>query len=230
MEPTQVYTVYQVKALEYLIAVGYLLLFVPFWRYVQGPAQRAPREVPVARRAKAGAWFEVPDGLQFHPGHTWVRAADGLATVGLDDFGQKLVGRLTALELPQVGASVLQGEPALRLRADGMEPVDVLSPLDGEVMEVNPGVLEEPARANGDPYGEGWLFRLRPWRLGSNARQLLAGPLARKWMEGVGDALYGRLSPELGALAQDGGVPVHGIARELAPEAPDRVAREFFLT
>lgn len=230
MEPTQVFSVYQVKALEYLIAVGYLFLFVPFWRYVQGPAALAPQRAPVRRRAQAAGWFEVPDGLQFHPGHTWVRAASGLAMVGIDDFAQKLVGQVTALELPEVGTAVMQGEPALRIRADGMEPVDVLSPLDGEVVTVNPRVLKDPARANGDPYGDGWLFMLRPSRLASNARQLLAGPLARKWMEGVGEALDRRLSPELGALAQDGGVPVHGIARELAPEAPDRLAREFLLT
>lgn len=230
MEPTQAFSVYQVKALEYLIAVGYLLLFVPFWRYVQGPAALAPQRARATRRAEAGAWFEVPDGLQFHPGHTWVRAGNGLATVGLDDFAQKLVGRLTAVELPQVGTAVVQGEPALRIRADGMEPVDLLSPIDGDVVTVNQRLLQHPAGANDDPYGDGWLFKLRPSRLASNARQLLAGPLARKWMEGVGEGLYRRLSPELGALAQDGGVPVHGIARELAPEAPDRLAREFFLT
>ncbi len=229
MEPTQVYTVYQVKALEYLIAIAYLLLFVPFWRYVQGSSERVPQPAAAPSRARTAGWFEVPDGLRFHPGHTWVRAENGQATVGLDDFAQKLVGRLTAVELPQVGASLLQGDPVLRLRAQGMEPVELLAPLDGEVLAVNPRLAEEPTRANDDPYGEGWLFKLRPWRMASNARQLLAGPLARKWMEGVSEALARRASPELG-LAQDGGVPVHGIARELAPEAPDRLAREFLLT
>ena len=230
MEPTPAYSVYQVKALEYLIAMGYLFLFVPFWRYVQGPAALAPQPALARRRAEAGGWFEMPDGLQFHPGHTWARAGNGLATVGIDDFAQKLVGQVTGIELPEVGTAVRQGEPALRIRAEGMEPVDLLSPLDGEVVTVNPRVLQDPTRANGDPYGDGWLFMLRPSRLASNARQLLAGPLARKWMEGVSEALDRHRSPELGALAQDGGVPIRGIAQELAPEMPDRLAREFFLT
>ncbi|HLA78008.1 MAG TPA: glycine cleavage system protein H [Vicinamibacteria bacterium] len=230
MEPTQVFSAYQAKVLEYLIAVGYLFLFVPFWRYAQGPAGPAVRRAPARRRAESGDWFEVPDGVQFHPGHTWVRAGGALTTVGLDDFAQKLLGRLAAFELPQVGTMVKQGEPALRVRAEGMDPVDVLSPLDGEVVAVNPRILQHPPRANADPYGDGWLFMLRPSRWAANARQLLAGPLARKWMEGTAESLARRVSPELGLLAQDGGVPVHGMARELAPAAAEGLAREFLLT
>jgi glycine cleavage system H lipoate-binding protein len=228
MEPHGILTLYSTKALEYLVAVVYLLLFVPFWRFVNGgpgahEAAASPRPEPAAR-----GLFALPDALAFHPGHTWVRMEDGQATVGLDDFAHKLVGPRARAELPAVGDRLVQGEPAWRLSMDGRS-VDVLAPLSGEVVEVNRTRADAPNLAADDPYGAGWLLRLRPSRPVSDLKQLMAGDLARRWLEGVERALW-RIRPELGLLLQDGGQPVFGIARELDPEGWERVAGELLLS
>jgi glycine cleavage system H protein len=237
--------IYPAKLMEYTLAIGYLLLFIPFWRYVQGgkrvPAQArtAPSAHAAAARAAlrpAGAsalrptagWFHVPPGVHLHPGHTWARLeTDGLVTVGIDDFAHKLVAP-AAVSLPALGATVAQGEPALSLCEDGRS-VPMVSPIDGTVVAVN-GAVTADAAALADPYGAGWLFKVDAPRLAANLRQLHARAPANRMLEAAGAELVLRMSPELGQVLQDGGTPVHGIARALAGEGWESLARELFLT
>jgi glycine cleavage system H lipoate-binding protein len=222
-------SVYPAKLLEYGLAMTYLVLFVPFWRYVQG-GQRQPAAAPAragarARARPAAGWFQLPENVHLHPGHTWARLEpDGLVTVGVDDFAHRLVGP-AVVALPAVGARVAQGEPAVEI-GDRLKMVPLASPVDGTVVAVNQAGLEEP----GDPYGAGWLFKVRAPRLAANLRQLLTGGRARGLLEEACDRLSQRMDRELGQVMQDGGVPIHGIARVVAGDEWDSLARGFFLT
>ncbi len=239
-------SIYSAKLFEYTLAIGYLLLFIPFWRYVQGGRRAAVavgvHTAPEAHAAKreaarpAGAtalrptagWFQVPAGVKLHPGHTWARLdTDGLVTVGIDDFAHKLVAA-SKVELPALGAHVAQGEPAIELREDG-KAVPMLSPVDGTVVAVNPA-LKGDAAALADSYGAGWLYKVKAPRLAANFRQLHATAPAMRMLEDAGEAIARRMDPDLGRVLQDGGTPVHGIARALAGDEWDTLAREFFLT
>src|SRR5512142_2727984 len=235
-------SIYLAKTYEYLLAIGYLLLFIPFWKYVQGGRKPAEATVgaaarhaeakPAARAATRAAalpsWFQVPAGIHLHPGHTWARLeADGLVSVGADDFAHKLVGA-AHVELPALGDHVAQGEPALEI-GDGEKSVPMLSPVDGTVVAVNAAARERPDGL-GDPYGASWLFKVKAPRLAANLRQLMRDSPARRFMADAEAALSLRLAPELGHVLQDGGTPVHGIARALSGDTWDQTARQFFLT
>jgi glycine cleavage system H protein len=228
MQAHEFLTAYQAKAAEYLIAVAYLMLFVPFWRFVNGrQAVEQPARAAVKERRRS-AWFEVPDAVQFHPGHAWLRTNGGtVVALGMDDFAQKLVGPLTAVDLPPVGTALRQGEKAWKLRA-GDEAIDMLAPVGGEIVAVNEDAAAAPERIATDPYGEGWLLKVRPEKLDTDLNQLLSGELARQWMESVTDSLRRRLSPELGLVLQDGGQPVQGLAQELEPERWAELCRSYF--
>jgi glycine cleavage system H lipoate-binding protein len=168
----------------------------------------------------------VPAGVHLHPGHTWARLeADGLVAVGVDDFAHKLVGP-ASLELPELGEHVAQGEAALEI-GDADKKVPMLSPVDGTVVAVNAAARERPDAID-DPYA-GWLFKVKPNRLAANFRQLLADGPARRFLEDAGEAVALRMSPQLATVLQDGGTPVHGIARALAGDAWDELARQHFL-
>ncbi|HYD41096.1 MAG TPA: glycine cleavage system protein H [Anaeromyxobacter sp.] len=215
-------SVYPAKALEYLLGAGYLVLFVFFWRYVQGGAKARARAA--ARTPVPTGWFGLPAGVHLHPGHTWARVEpDGLVTVGMDDFATKLVGPLP-VELPPVGASVLQGEAAFAV-TDGARRASLAAPVDGTVVAVNTA-----PPAPDDPYGAGWLFRVKPPRLAANLRQLLTGSAAHRLLEDVSEGLARRMNPELGLVLQDGGAPITGIARTIAGDDWDALAREYFLS
>jgi glycine cleavage system H protein len=234
-------SIYPAKLLEYGLAIAYLLLFIPFWSYVQGarrkeavlvaeaPARerRARPAGALAPRATAG-WFQLPAGVHLHPGHTWARLEpDGLVAVGVDDFAHKLVGP-ARVELPALGEKVSQGEPALEI-GDRDHTVPMLSPVDGTVVAVNATVRE---RQDGieDPYGAGWLFKVKAPRLAANLRQLLTDGPARHFLEDAGEQLALRMNPELAHVLQDGGTPIHGIGRALAGDEWERLARQYFLT
>ena len=80
------------------------------------------------------------------------------------------------------------------------------------------------------PYGAGLLFKLRPTQLALDEKKLLPGELARRWVEQPSESLAERLATKVGVVLQDGGGPVHGIARELEPERWDELCRDYFRT
>jgi glycine cleavage system H lipoate-binding protein len=233
MIPHDILTLYSAKMLEYGIAVLFLLLFVPFWRYVQGPAAAT---APATARSRtpavwAAEWFLMPADRFFHRGHAWLKGEDdGLVTVGLDDFAAKLVGPLSRVSLPAVGAAVAQGDYAWRLTAADGQSVDMLSPVDGTVVELNPAVTADPDLAERDPYGDGWLMKVRPSRLRANRINLMSGQAVHRWMEEAAAGLRGHFAPGLGALVQDGGMPVAGMAKAIDPADWEGLAATHLLT
>ena len=222
------------RVIEYLIALGYLVLFVPFWRYVQRTTRVAVAALPEPARPhavpSAAGWFHVPDGVQLHPGHAWaVSAGPTTVKVGVDDLVHRLIGPLDGLELPKAGTVLRQGEPAFTLRAGG-HAFDVRSPVDGVVLAANAEVLAAPERAGADPYGAGWLVSVAPRATKGGLRGLLSGDPARCFLDSAAEALAARLPQPAGALAQDGGTPVAGVAREIEPDRWDELVRSFLLT
>jgi glycine cleavage system H protein len=216
---------YLVKTVEYLTSIGFLLLFVVFWRYANGEPVAAAERVR-AWSGQLSEWFRVPERVLVHPAHAWARAeAPRVFTVGLDDFAQQLVGPIEAVDLPAPGTVLEAGRKAWTLRADG-RAIDMLAPISGEVVGINVAAARGAHVVNEDPYGHGWLLKVKSPRPDA-AKDLLSGAAARRWMARVADDLMATMTPELGVLAQDGGLPVHGIARGIDPEHWDEVARKF---
>ncbi len=232
MIPHDILTLYSAKMVEYLLGVVFLAAFIPFWRFVFPGRRAAARErvASVTPRTNLTEWFSLPADRLFHKGHAWAQStASGLVAVGLTDFAAKLVGPSMAVALPKLGSQVSQGDRAWQFTSDG-KTIDMLSPIDGTVIAVNPEVSQTRQVLHDDPYGSGWLLKVQPHRLRANMTNLLSGPVARRWMEQVAENLQLRLASGLGALAQDGGTPVSGMARNLDPENWDQLARTFFLT
>jgi glycine cleavage system H lipoate-binding protein len=218
---------YMVKAVEYLVGIGSLLLFVVFWRFVNGEA--APVAVP-AWANQIAEWFKVPEGMLFHPGHAWAREeSPGLLTIGLDDFAQQLVGPVAAVDLPAPGTRLHAGTKGWTLRS-GDRGVDMLAPVTGTVVAVNTDVKDRAGLVNRDPYGQGWLMKVQVPRASASFKDLVTGAAARRWIDKVAQELTATMTPELGHVYQDGGVPVQGLARSIDDAHWDALARRFLLS
>ena len=101
-----------------------------------------------------------PDDLRYHPEHDWARIDGDEAVLGITWFAQDSLGELVHFEAPEVGATL--SKDASYAEVESVKAVsDVVSPLSGEVLEVNQKVVDEPETVNEDPYGEGWLVRIR---------------------------------------------------------------------
>lgn len=104
----------------------------------------------------------IPADLMYARSHEWLRKeADGSVTVGISDHAQDALGDLVFVETPDAGRSVRAGE-ACAVVESVKAASDVYSPIDGEVIEGNDALAAQPELLNTDPYGEGWIMKIRP--------------------------------------------------------------------
>ncbi len=101
-----------------------------------------------------------PDELLYHPEHDWARIEDGVATFGVTWFAQDALGEVVFFDPPEVGSSVSAGE--FYAEVESVKAVsEVIAPLSGEIVEVNTALAEAPEAINEDPYGDGWMVRVK---------------------------------------------------------------------
>jgi glycine cleavage system H lipoate-binding protein len=220
--------------MTFLIVVAFLALCITLdylmtRRRLTRPATAiAGAEVPPLEPTWV-AGFLMPEGLHYHRGHTWARPVEGArVVVGLDDFARRLVGPATKLRAPAVGSRLAQGAQGFSLGFDG-RVANLVSPVEGEVTELNEEVVRRPSLATDDPYGRGWILKLKPRDLTTNLHNLLTGRLAGAWMEDSRQALDLRLMALSGSVMQDGGEPAAELARHLEKEDWERLVRHFLL-
>ena len=101
-----------------------------------------------------------PDDLLYHPEHDWVRIDGDTATFGITWFAQDALGEVVFFDPPEVGSTVTKDEPYAEV--ESVKAVsDVIAPLSGEIVEVNTALGDKPEAINEDPYGSGWLVRVK---------------------------------------------------------------------
>ena len=102
---------------------------------------------------------EVPAELKFLSSHEWVLVEDNVATVGVSDHAQELLGDLVYIELPEQGSSVAAGD-SVGVIESVKAASDTYAPVSGEVVEINEDLESAPERINNDPYGDGWMYKV----------------------------------------------------------------------
>jgi glycine cleavage system H protein len=220
-----------------------LLVIVTFAVFIAIDMLMSRKKVPVvpmvtaseAEPAAAGAemilgGFRVPANLRYHAGHTWMqRERKNVQRVGADEFAAVVTGAVDRVELPKPGQWVRQGQKVFAFQRGGAK-VEMVSPVEGEVLEVNSEVAAHPELLRDDPYGRGWLMTVFSPDEESPSRNLLPANLLRSWMTEAAEAFY-RLQPQLaGATAADGGRASKDATSQLTPEQWQKVARELLLS
>ncbi len=120
--------------------------------------------------------YELPEDLKYDKEHFWVRIEDGILTLGMDDFGQKLAGDIVYVQLPPEGKKLKKGKKIAKIES-GKWLGKVISPVDGELVEINEDLELNPELINQDCYGEGWLYKIKPDNP-DDLEGLLSGPEA----------------------------------------------------
>ena len=193
-------------------------------------AVNAPRTVPAQAGGDYVDGFLVPEKLSYHPGHAWLlRERKNVVRVGADEFAAALLGKLEKIELPKPGQWIRQGQKVLSFYRDGRK-TEMVSPTEGEVMEINAEAITNPAILRQDPYGKGWLVAVHVPDEENTGRNLVPKGLVREWMREAVERLYAR-QPELaGAVAADGGRPAEDLLEAMPEVGWSEATSEFFLT
>ena len=199
---------------------------------------KAMRTVPVSASNTVPAQFggdmvegfHVPETVSYHSGHSWLmQERKNVVRVGADEFAAALLGKIERIELPKPGQWIRQGQKVLTFFRDGVK-TEMVSPTEGEVMEVNNDLLKNPTTLRNDPYGKGWLVAVHVPDEENTTRNLVPKGLVREWMRDAAERLYARQPALAGAVAADGGSPVEDLLAGLPDANWAGVTGEFFLT
>ncbi len=219
-----------------LLVLGTFLFFIVLDYYLN--RNRAMATVAVEARRPAAAQvgadhldgFLVPQNVSYHFGHTWLATErKGVVRIGADEFAAALIGKIEKVELPKPGQWIRQGQKAVSFYRDGQK-TEMVSPTEGEVLQINAEVLNNPALLRQDPYGEGWLLSVHVPDEESTGRNMVPKGMIREWMRDAAERLYG-LQPSLaGAVAADGGRPADDLLAAIPNADWKQVTAEFFLT
>lgn len=105
---------------------------------------------------------DIPKELLYTKSHEWIRTTDdGYLEIGITDHAQEMLGDMVFVELPEIGYTVTTGDDCAVVESVKAAS-DIYAPVSGEIVEVNNELADTPETVNKDPYGDGWLFRLRP--------------------------------------------------------------------
>ncbi len=124
--------------------------------------------------------YNVPEDLYYHDENSWVKLeSDGTVIIGMDDFYQKQAGDTTYIDLPFEGDSVSQGETCGKIQSSKWVGKFV-SPISGEIIEINSELENDCRLINKDPYNAGWIIKMKPTNLEEELKTLAHGPDALK--------------------------------------------------
>ena len=229
MEAYHYVDIFATKGVEYIVVISFLLMLVPSWIAFKKPIKNAMRYSNASLSA-IPRWFSFREDRYYHQGHAWAQpVGHNIVRIGIDDFAQKLLGAPQAVHLPQIGEKLSQGDKGWQLIVDSKR-IDMLSPVNGKVVQVNNKVLDSPEIVKIDPYEAGWLLEVEAPKARADLNNLLNGNMAKNWMNETVSLLRAKMSGEIGLAMQDGGVPIDGFAKGLSPDHWEDAAAEFFLT
>ena len=177
---------------------------------------------------------EMAHDLFYQPYHTWMRIEEnGEVRIGLDDFGQRLLGAAYALELPVEETALARGESCCCLTVQsGL--VSLCSPVSGKVRKTNSNLMLHPSFVNRDPYGSGWIMLVEPTDLKACLERSLYGPKVEPWLLAEIEKLRSLINiltndeHDIPATMNDGGLITTNFLKDLTVEQTRRVISSFF--
>jgi glycine cleavage system H protein len=230
MEGFKYIDIFASKGIEYIIVLAFLAILIVFWRWMSKYGFVNTVKEKIKKGISLIDWFYINKEYFYHQGHSWAAPqSKDVVTVGVDDFTQKFLGKPSKISVPEIGSQVKQGEKGIQFQIDS-KSIDILSPVEGEVIEINKEAIDNPELINKSPYSEGWLFKVRSPKIRNNLKNLLTGKIATAWMEETAEKISNTMTKDVGIVMQDGGVPISGFVKEISKDDWTELAQEYLLT
>ena len=220
-----------------LFVVATIIVFLVIEYFVQR-AEKRKKAVAPANEVASKARFILPKDYFFGKGHVWVELlSGGSARLGLDDFVQKIVGRIDDVNFIPVNSDVAKGDKLFTLQ-QGQKTVSFRAPISGRVVSFNEELVNSPDVLRKKPYADGWVAIVEPSNL-DEIRSLPKGTDAAQWLreeikrfrnfitEQVGRSGLAGVPSPAGVTLMDGGIPVEGAMEHSSSEVWQRFEKDF---
>ena len=230
MESFTYTNIFETKGIEYIAILVFFAILIPFWILLN-------KKVPIAKQIKKAIGFlsanvlRIPQGVFHSQNHTWAfMERNGEAKVGLDDLLLHITGEVKVRSLKNFGENVNKGDLLLEIDQNG-KMLKVFSPISGKIMNTNDSVGKNPEILNEDPYGNGWIYKIKPvnWKIETNDYLLAEETIewSKKELERFKDFLaesVKKYSPDQSTIIlQDGGE----LRDNTLSELPEEVWKDF---
>jgi len=203
-----------------------VFLTIDYFMKRKSQAQQAVQVAPEPLVTRKPA--SIVSSMYYHPTHTWARVTDDVVTVGIDEFTNKVFGKVNKLDVPKVGSYLQQGQTAWKLYR-GKRTLPQSAPIEGEVVAINEELFNDPSKIDTSAQDGGWILKIRPVSLRQNLKNLLHGETATRWLENARAQFVTRFTGEVGPVCQDGGELIDNAGDLLTEQEWNEVLEEFFM-
>jgi glycine cleavage system H protein len=165
--------IFDTKGIEYLIIIAFLVMIIPFWIIINKQAGIA-KQIKKTIDILSDSILRIPQGLFYSNNHTWTHLEEsGTAKVGLDDLLLHITGEVKFSNLKSPGNFINKGDLLADINQEG-KLLQIYSPISGRIMNTNTVLCESPGLINEDPYGKGWIYKIKPseWIAETNSYHL----------------------------------------------------------
>jgi glycine cleavage system H protein len=230
MDGFSYYNIFETKGIEYIITIFFFLLLVPFWIALNRQA-KATSKLNEALGILSASLLKIPQGIFYSKNHTWTfLERSGAAKIGLDDLLLNIIGQVSINKHKAVGDMIKKGDVIAEIGHNG-KSIKVVSPVSGEVLKTNEMLASEPEMINEDPYGKGWIYKIKPVNWIADTQECYLAEDAVNWskkeVERFKDFMAETMkkhspTPSM-VIMQDGGE----ISRNALAEMPEEIWKDF---
>jgi len=172
--------IFATKGVEYLIVIAFLALLIPFW-IILNKQVTINSQIQKALGFLSASILKIPQGLFYSRNHTWMfMEQSGVAKVGLDDLLLHITGEVNFSIRKNRGEMISKGDVLTEIDQNG-KLLRILSPVSGKIMDANSMLNERPGIMNEDPYGKGWIYKIKPTNWIDETKSCYFAEEATKW-------------------------------------------------
>lgn len=182
MEEFNYVNIFETKGIEYLAIITFLVILIPFWIILN-------RQIKMNKRIKHALGvltanvLRVPQGIFYSKNHTWTYLEKtGAAKVGLNDLLLHITGEVKFIDFKKPGEMISKGELLAILNQDE-KALRIYTPISGKIISANPVISQNPEMLNEDPYGDGWIYKIKPSNWKAEINSYLFAEDATNWLK-----------------------------------------------